>query len=266
MNQDQLKQILLKIKEDVDEFDLIFSGKKSRKVDGLYKPETREIIIHNRNTDDDNALIYTAIHEFAHHVHFTTSPVPVSRRAHTRAFWTILHTLLETAEGKGLYNNRFRTIDEFRELTRELKENYLIKNGRLMRDFGELLLKAFKLCRKYDMSFDDYADRELGFGRNEAKKLIRIFNEGINPEVGYHNMETLLRIKDSQKREIAERELIGGKSSDRIKTEFLRSGIKDGDDPVEKLRREKQRIERSIRSLSERLRKVEENLEKLGGG
>jgi len=266
VNQDQLKRILLEIKSDVEEFDLIFSGKKSLRVDGLYKPDLRQIIIHNRNTEDENALIYTGIHEFAHHVHITTSPVPVSRRAHTREFWAVLHSLLETAEKKGLYNNKFRTIEEFRSLTRELKENYLVKNGALMRDFGGLLLKAFKLCRKYDMSFDDYADRELGFGRSEAKKLIRIYSEGINPSVGYHNMETLLRIKDREKREEAESEMISGKSPDRIKTEFLPDGKKRGSDPVEELQREKQRLERSIKTLSERLKKVEANLKEMSGG
>ncbi len=265
MNQDQVKQLLLKIKGGVEDFDLIFSGKKSRKVDGLYKPELRQIIIHNKNTDDENAIIYTAVHEFAHHVHFTTSPVPVSRRAHTREFWTILHNLLETAEEKGIYRNKFKTIEEFRQLTRELKENYLIRNGKLMRDFGELLMKAFKLCQKYDMSFDDYADRELGFGRNEAKKLIRIYNEGINPTVGYHNMETLLRIRDTGKRELAEKELMEGKSPDSVKSEFLPVKPSLKEDPVEELKREKQRIERSIQSLRERLKKVEANLEKLGG-
>ncbi len=265
MNQDRLKQLLLELKGDVEDFDLIFSGKKSLKVDGLYKPEIRQIIIHNKNTEDENALLYTGIHEFAHHVHFTTSPVPVSRRAHTREFWTILHTLLERAEEKGIYRNKFKTIDEFRQLTNELKENYLVKNGKLMRDFGKLLLKAFNLCRKYDMSFDDYADRELGFGRNEAKKLIRIYNEGINPAVGYHNMETLLRIRDSDKRQTAEKDLMGGRSPDMVKQEFLPSKTSVHNDPVEELRKEKQRIERSIQSLKERLEKVEANLEKLGG-
>ncbi len=266
MNQDQLKRILLEIKGDVEEFDLIFSGKKSRRVDGLYKPDLRQIIIHNRNTEDDNALIYTGIHEFAHHVHITTSPVPVSRRAHTKEFWAVLHSLLEVAEDKGLYKNKFRTIEEFKVLTRELKENYLVKNGALMREFGGLLLKAFKLCRKYDMSFDDYADRELGFGRSEARKLIRIYSEGINPSVGYNNMETLLRIKDKEKREAAELEMISGKSPDRIKTEFLPDGRKKGVDPVEELKREKQRLERSIKTLSERLKKVEANLKEMNGG
>ena len=97
MNQTQVKDILLQLKDDVQEFTVIFSGKKSTKVDGLYKPLTREIIIHNKNTEDENAIVYTSIHEFAHHVHVSSSVVPVSRRAHTKEFWAILHSLMEKA-------------------------------------------------------------------------------------------------------------------------------------------------------------------------
>jgi hypothetical protein len=65
MNQDQVKAKLLAIEDAPLEFSLIYSGKKSNKVNGLYKPESREIIIHNRNFSDDNLLLYTAIHEYA---------------------------------------------------------------------------------------------------------------------------------------------------------------------------------------------------------
>ena len=68
MNQDQVKEILLRLNEDVEEFFVIFSGKQSNKVNGLYHPDTREIILHNRNFENDQLLMYTAIHEFAHHV------------------------------------------------------------------------------------------------------------------------------------------------------------------------------------------------------
>ncbi len=265
MNQSQVKELLLKIKNDVEAFDLIFSGKKSLRVDGLYKPDIRQIIIHNKNTNDENAIIYTAIHEFAHHVHITTSPVPVSRRAHTKEFWSILHGLLDTAERKGLYNNKFKSIKAFRDLTAELKEKYLVQNGHLMRDFGKLLLKAFQLCREYDMSFDDYTDRELGFGRNEAKKLIRIYREGINPEVGYPHMQTLLRIRNADDRRKAEADFLEGKSSDYVQTSFISSSGKKEETPALMLQKEKQRIERSIQSLSRRLEQINRNLERLQG-
>ena len=76
MNQQQVVERLLELDNDVEDFIVTFTGKKSKKVDGLYKPGNKEIILHNKNFSDDNSLIYTAIHEFAHHIQFTRSSSP----------------------------------------------------------------------------------------------------------------------------------------------------------------------------------------------
>jgi hypothetical protein len=57
MNQDQVKTKLLSIADAPMEFTVIFSGKKSKKVNGLYKPDSREIILHNKNFGDDENLL-----------------------------------------------------------------------------------------------------------------------------------------------------------------------------------------------------------------
>ncbi len=264
MNQTQVKELLLQLKGDVEEFSVIFSGKKSKKVDGLYKPDSREIIIHNRNTEDQNALFYTAIHEFAHHIHVTDSPIPVSRRAHTKEFWSILHGLLGKAEGLKIYVNKFKTEPDFQVLTREIKEKFILKNGEMMRDFGRLLMKSYQLCLKYDMSFDDYVDRELGLGRTAAKQLISVYKEDINPEVGYENMKTLARIKPGEDRRMAEEAFLRGSSPDLVKTRFASSAAIQ-EDPVLRLQKEKQRIERSIASFNKRLREIEKSLSQITG-
>ena len=69
MNQDQVKDMLLSLENNVPEFSVIFTGKESKRVDGLYKPESREILIHNRNFEDENSLIYTAIHDISICIH-----------------------------------------------------------------------------------------------------------------------------------------------------------------------------------------------------
>ena len=122
MNQDQLKEQLLILESQVDHFSVIFSGKSSKKVDGLYHPEKREIIIHNKNMTTDSEILYTGIHEFAHHIHFSRSAVPVSNRSHTGAFWDIFHTLLLKAEELGMYNSPFETLEEFLNLTEKIKK------------------------------------------------------------------------------------------------------------------------------------------------
>jgi hypothetical protein len=264
MNQTQVKDILLQLKEDIEEFTVIFSGKKSTKVDGLYKPSTREIIIHNRNTEDQNAIIYTAVHEFAHHIHVSSSPVPVPRRAHTKEFWSILHNLLSKAEALNVYKNKFQTEAEFKTLTFEIKDKFILKNGALMKDFGKLLLKAYELCNKYDMSFDDYVDREIGLGRTNAKQLIRVYKEDINPVVGYENMKTLTRIKSGEERVRAEEAFLNGSSPDTVKSQF-NPGTITSEDPVIRLQKEKQRIERSIVNFNKRLAEIENSLAKING-
>ena len=71
MNREQVKKRLLGLRKTDEDFEVIFSGKKSRKVDGLYKPASREIILHTGNFTTDDELVYTAIHEYAHHLQFT---------------------------------------------------------------------------------------------------------------------------------------------------------------------------------------------------
>jgi hypothetical protein len=259
MNQTQIKDILLQLKEDVEEFTVILSGKKSTKVDGLYKPLTREIIIHNKNTEDQNAIIYTAIHEFSHHVHVSSSIVPVSRRVHTKEFWAILHGLMDKAEKLKVYSNKFKTEAEFLNITSEIKNRFILKNGELMKDFGKLLLKAYELCNRYDMSFDDYVDRELGLGRTAAKQIMGVYREDINPEVGYENMKTLSRIRPGEDRSNAEEAFLNGSSPDSVKSQFSPNSPAL-EDPVLRLQKEKQRIERSIVNFNKRLAEIENSL------
>ena len=191
MNQDQVKELLLKLQDDVEEFFVIFSGKSSKKANGVYHPDTREIIIHNRNFENDNALMYTAVHEFAHHVHFTTSPVPVGPRAHTQEFRSILHRLLSRAEEIEIYVSPFEADPEFQALTRRLKNEFLERNGRIMKEFGEALIEAERLCRKRGARFEDYVERVLSMDRKTATTLMKVHSYDIDPALGYNNMATV---------------------------------------------------------------------------
>ena len=159
MNQDQVKERLLELEGNIEEFSVIFSGKTSKKVHGLYHPDTREIIIHNRNFESDNELLYTAIHEFAHHIHFTRSEKPVSNRAHTTEFRSIFHRLLQKAEEKGIYQNQIDSNAELKTMADEIRQKYIRVNGELMKDFGQALMEAEKLCKKHHARFEDFVER-----------------------------------------------------------------------------------------------------------
>ena len=255
MNQDQVRQQLLKLEKPPKDFGVIFSGKESRKVDGLYKPETCEIILHNRNFHDDNGLMYTAIHEFAHHVHFTVSGGGDYSRAHTTAFWDILHRLLDLAEKKGVYHNVFRTDPGFIELTKSIREKFLIRNGELMKDFGGHLIKAWELCAARHVHFDDYMDRELGLHRSSARTIMKFSSLDLNPEIGYENMKIVAGIRDPVKVRQAEKAFLDGKSPDTVRREFKYPA--EERDELDRLISEKKRVAASIERLKKKLMELE---------
>jgi hypothetical protein len=262
MNQDQVKEQLLQVEDAAEEFFVIFSGKSSKKVNGLYHPETREIIIHNRNFDSESELMYTAIHEYAHHIHFTTSPVPVGSRAHTLAYRDILHRLLVKAEECGVYANPFES-GEFRMLAERLRREFLTQNGAIMKAFGEALIEAERLCRKRGARFEDFVERVLAIDMRTATTAMKIHSYDITPEIGYSNMATVAGIRNEEQRNQAAAAFERGQSPDQVKVALREDGKVPGDDPVRKLERERRRIKRTIQSLQTKLNAVEKRLEQL---
>jgi len=284
MNQDEVKGKLLLIEEPPLDFSVIFSGKRSRKVNGLYKPESREIIIHNRNFIDTNSsgdsggnkakgvngnlLIYTAIHEYAHHLHACARGGNLSQRAHTAEFWAIFHGLLEKAEKKKIYKNPFsgsradEVSRELEELTETIRKKYLFENGNLVKGLGSLLLKAQELCLALGGRYEDYIDRVLRIPRQAAKLAIRMFQYNLNPETGADNMRFLAGIPNEEKRFSAEESLLDGKSPDTVKIALRQ---KPGQKPEKEdsrliLEKEKLRLERTIDTLKKRLEEVKKEL------
>jgi len=262
INQDKVKEKLLAIEDAPLEFSLVFSGKKSKKVNGLYKPQSREIIIHNRNFKQDeagqNLLLYTAIHEYAHHLHACSRGGTLSPRAHNSEFWAIFHALLEKAEGKKIYHDVFDASPELLKLTEVIRTKYLANNGALVKEMGKQLLKAYDLCTGIGVRFEDYVDRMLRIPRTAANMAIKMFEYDIAPEVGADNMRFLAGIRDGEKRNAAETALIKGKSPDTVKIQVR--GKEKEEDPAVMLKKEKERLERTIATLSKRLEEVNREL------
>jgi hypothetical protein len=262
MNQDKVKQKLLAIEDAPLEFSLVFSGKKSKKVNGLYKPASREIIIHNRNFQPDdtgqNLLLYTAIHEYAHHLHACSRGGTLSPRAHNSEFWAIFHALLEKAEKKKIYSDVFSVSPELLKLTDVIRDKYLKNNGELVKEMGKHLLKAHDLCTGIGVRFEDYVDRMLRIPRTAANMAIKMFEYDIAAEVGADNMRFLAGIRDGDERKAAETALIKGKSPDSVKVQVRNKNREE--DPVLILEKEKTRLERTIATLNKRLDEVKKEL------
>jgi hypothetical protein len=263
MNQDRVKEILLELAEPKTEFSLIFSGKESSVVNGLYKPRSREIIIHNRNFSSDGQLLYTAIHEYAHHLHCERKGGVSSGRAHTNEFWGIFQDLLVKAEEAGHYRNVFDEEPEFVRLTSKIREACITRNGRVMLEFGRLMIEAQALCKKYRARFEDYVDRALGVSRTTANSAVRAAAFAVDPDVGWDGMKLAVGIRDPATRAEALDALRGGASPASVKARF--SAAKPSEDTAERLAKEKARLERTIRNLKERLDEVEKALAELGG-
>jgi hypothetical protein len=259
MNQDQVKEKLLSIEDAPLEFSLLFSGKQSKKANGLYKPDSREIIIHNRNFNDDNLLLYTAIHEYAHHLHACAKGGKLSVRVHTTEFWAIFHGLLEKAEQKEIYHNVFADAPELKKITEYIRKKFIEENGNLVKDLGKNLIMARDACLAIGGRFEDYLDRVLRIPKAAAQLAMKMYQYNLNPAVGADNMRFLAGIKNDEQRAAAEASLLGGKSPDTVKIEAHRRPKEE--DPKTKLEKEKFRLERTIVSLSRRLEEVEKELE-----
>ena len=272
MNQAEIKAALLSIADAPLEFSVVLSGKKSGKVNGLYKTDTREIILHNRNfaadKTGDNLLLYTAIHEYAHHLHACARGGTLSARAHTAEFWAIFHELLEKAEAKKIHRNVFAASPELEKLTARIKTKFLEENGALVKELGRQLLRASELCDQIGGRFEDYVDRVLRIPKLAAQTAIKMFQYDLDPRTGADNMRYLAGIRDGDDRSGAEAALLEGKSPDSVRTAIRqgRSSTLEAlteEDQRQRLEKEKLRLERTIITLERRLEEVEEELETL---
>ena len=100
MDNEKIKEMLLDISPSSLEFTVTQSGKESKRVNGLYKPDTHEIILHNKNFKTENELVYTAVHEYTHHLIAEeqlalngSSYIP-NAKVHTETFWVRFHSFM----------------------------------------------------------------------------------------------------------------------------------------------------------------------------
>lgn len=268
MNQDEIKTLLLQVEESQLEFSVTFTGKESKKVNGLYKPETKEILLHNKNFKTDNQLIYTALHEYTHHLMNETElnktnglSVIKNARAHNNAFWARFHGLLDKAGQLGLYKLELDEAPELKQLTDEIRTKYLQSEGQLIIDFGKLLIKAHDLCEQANIRYEDYIDRVLQLPRNAAKTIAKIGVVPLKPELGYENMKIVASIPNPDKRNEAQNQLLAGKSPDTVRAVMKKKS--EEVDVKTRLEKEKNRLEKTINQLTSRLEMVEESLANL---
>lgn len=263
MNQDEVKKILLEIEDSSLEFSVIFTGKKSQKVNGLYKMQTREILLHNKNFSTENELLYTAIHEYTHHKIFEADATLYKSRVHSPRFWGKFHNLLELAEKKGFYKLDISQSPELLKITDEIKNKLFLQDGTIVKRLGELLSKARPLCEKAGIRYEDYVDRVLCLPRPASTAIEKIYAYDLNPTLGYEAMKQISKIGSSENREKAQELFLANKSSAFIQ-DFLRTKKPEGKPDIRlQLEREKSRLEKTIVTLEKQLEYVNTKLENL---
>jgi hypothetical protein len=267
MNQDQVKEQLQNLHQSSVAYNVLFSGKKSTKVNGLYKfgtaGETPEIIIHNGNflredgTQNDTLLLFTAIHELAHHI-LITEKGSKSPHAHSQLFWATFHDLLDRAEKAGIYKPEIDTetqkvIDEVRDISKQIVE--------LQRRLGHILMRVQELCATKGLRYEDIIQRHAQISASTEKMSVAAYH------LGDQGVTADIQAEAAKQRNEDKREAIlavghEGKSVVQAKTGTAAPArAPEHEDEAVSLIKEKRRIERTIESLTHRLEKLNELLE-----
>lgn len=260
MNQAQVKNILLQIEDTSLDFSLIFSGKASKKVNGLYKPETKEIVLHNKNFANDNEMMYTAIHEYTHHKQCEMEGFNHSTRHHTQKFWAMFHRFLGIAEEKGFYKIGMEEGSELEEITKRIRSVLMAEEGHIMKELGGLLTRARSLCKEAHVRYEDYIDRVLKLPRSSATSMERMHSFDVDPSIGYDAMKNVANISNPIKRKEAENLYIANNSPAIVKASLNKKKCEDEKTLLEK---ERLRLERSIETMKVRLEEVKIRLTEL---
>jgi hypothetical protein len=266
MTREQVKERLQKLHQSPIDYTVVFSGKKSRKVNGLYKPGSLEIIIHNLNFVDseggqlEDKLMYTAVHELAHHI-LMTEQGQKSRRCHSQQFWETFNDLTDKAEAMGIYKpvasaDTQELIDAARNISRQIAE--------LQRKLGEVLIALNESCQKDGVRFEDMAERKAQLSKETVKVCANAARMG-DLGVGADIQAAAAKEKDEEKRAAIIEAGRDGKSVIQAK--------KAASPPVERdetlsLIKEKKRLERTIESLTHRIEEIKEQLsarDEIGG-
>jgi hypothetical protein len=269
MDQDAVQKKLSLLRQCKEAFSVVFSGKKSERVNGLYKPSRREILIHNLNfigednESDDNQLIYTAIHELAHHV-LATEFGENGSRCHTQLFWSCFHDLLEKAERKGIY--RLELTPETQELADQARE-LSCQIAALQRELGGVLYRLHKKCAKQRLRTEDVFQRKLQLTASTARKAIAAAELDLSDgdRIGVDQQAAILGARSPE----AQAAMLEGSRAGKTIEQLKRPAVppsSDPDDELDKLVRERERLEAAIQLLSHRLATVKIRLEDLAQG
>lgn len=203
MTNEEIKNILLRLYPSDLDFSVIQENKKNKKFSASYNPNTSQITLYIENFESNKELIYNAIKEYTHHVIRGKYPYPqgyygkrVDLRNETTCFWATFTDLLELAEKKSIYSIGTNNTVELQNFTTELKEDFIKKNGALIKLFGKKLKNAEELCKASDVIYEDYINRVLCIPLSFVRAAQKVSDLDLYPTMGFENMKLISSIND----------------------------------------------------------------------
>jgi hypothetical protein len=256
MNQDQLRFYLTRLNDKHQDFAIVFSGKESDKTGGLYKWETQEIIIHNRNFSEDLDILKEGIRQYAKHLYRYRFPDYTGENPRGTRYQLIVQELMAQAEREEILKAESNLPGELAALVNRIKVEFLAENGKLMKEFGRVMQDASKLCKKYRIPFEEFTNRFLGIEAAEARTAMKVARKDIDAGTGYTNMKKLASMT-AEKRQEAEAEIERG-----ISPSLALEKMKHHSEEDARLRLESERIrlQKSIENMRKKLDMVEQKL------
>lgn len=252
MTNEEIKNRLYRLYACKTDFTVIQTGKKSSRVNGFYNPATCEIHLYNKNFTTDNQLMYTAIHEFTHHVLISEKGVKTAR-CHSGIFWAAFFDFVDRAVELGCYERR-RSVEtqELIDTARQLQNEIIEAQKRL----ADVVAALYNSCSKNGERVEEVIEHDLQMTQKKSKNIMKMRHSSVSDEMA----KAIESAKDDESQELAKQAAAAGKTVDQVKAIAKRAAKATDDDleNPEKLLREKKRIERTIEKLKDRLVQVEE--------
>lgn len=260
MNNLEIKELLESLQSTNAEFEVILTGKANTKVNGLYKPLQHEIILFNKNFSNDQQLLYTAIHEYTHHLcweieeeHGEKHP----KNAHHHKFWNLFHSLLDIAVSKNQYQRiRSEKMNTLIQQAKELDKEIMT----LQKKLGEVLIQIQVQAKEDSSRYEDIVEHDIQLSKRTAKKAVEYSAIDAGISFGQDAGEELRKAKNFDHFNTILEEVKNGKTIHQIKHSFSKEKEKNTEEELEK---ERGRIEKTITMLNQRLREIVTKIEEL---
>jgi hypothetical protein len=186
MNELEVKEALLRIYPAKDDFIVFFIEEKNNKYNGVYRPMEKKIVLYTKNFSNDDTLMYTAVHEMAHHILRSELNI-LEKNKHSGFFWAVFYDLLDIAEKLKIYEPS-KYIDDKTALLIENAKKISVEMALWRRELGEVILKLSELCEENGARFEDVVERRAKISHSGmiealgARRLAGLKNAGFEAD------------------------------------------------------------------------------------